>query len=108
MRTRPVLYVMALLVVSLLLTTPAMAAEANGTITGVGDTTITITGADGNAMTFSVAAGAKITLDGKEAKLAELKAGQSAKVTFDSDEENLTDVASAISATSPPEEPETE
>ena len=108
MRIRPVVYVLALLAVLLLRATPAMAANASGTITGVGDTTITVADADEIAMTFSVAAGAKITLDGKEAKLADLKAGQSAEVTYDTDEDSLADVASAIAATSPPEEPELE
>ena len=73
----------SILLVGLILTSPAFAADEvhEGKVLLAKDGKITLQDKDGNSEVFTVAADAKITLDGKPAKLGDLANGNVAKVT---------------------------
>jgi hypothetical protein len=93
---------MAVLAVALFLAMPMVAKAAeddthDGKVVSVGNNKLTMTDKDGkNEMSHTIATGATITLDGKEAKLDDLKAGYFVKVTTKKGEKN---VATKIEAT---------
>jgi hypothetical protein len=73
----------------------AKAADAtvSGTLTKVGDNTITVTDKDGKDHALTVAKDAKIQCDGKDCKLADLdpKKVTSVTVTLDADKKDVAD-----------------
>jgi hypothetical protein len=96
-RTLPLL--VAALVLTLLVSSPALAADKTheGIVVKAGAAKLTMTDKDGgNKQTHNVASDAKITCDGKECKLEDLKEGCSVKVTTD----DAKKVATKIEATS--------
>ena len=82
MTTRLCNLTLAILALTCLLATPAIAAEnVDGTIESVTDSKISIKDKDGKTHSFEVDSAAKITLDGKTVKLDTLGVGSTASVS---------------------------
>ena len=98
---------LVLAVLACLVSGPAWADEATGTVVKVdNDKQTLIVKVDGQEYTGSVAKDAKITVDGKTAKLADLKVDQKVKVTYTKEGEKITvtEIAADEKKQAPPPE----